>query len=340
MLPDGRSVALEPLAREIAARFHREYPDELERDGVAAEEWCIHDNKYLLAWAVGSLTLPKSFEPNILWLAGVLAARDYPVERLSRDLELAADVVREALPAHAVELCGRLIDGAAAVRGRADAGASGEDGRQERLRNEFVQAVLEGDPASARRAVESAAYEGVPARDLYLGVLQPALREVGELWATGRISVAQEHLATATAQVLLGALAPRLERRVNVARRVVVASVEGELHAVGGRFVADFLEADGWSVLEVGASAPVEDLVAFVTEIRPDVVALSTTLTTHLGAAGRAFSRLRTLPQRPLLAAGGNAYAGDATLAFQLGADLFAADAEALARELRNRFAP
>ena len=284
--------------------------------------------------------MPDSFRPNVLWLAGVLAGRDYPLERLARDLELASDVVAEALPAHAQELGAYFAAGAAAVRGHdAHDGAAAADGSaDERLREAFVAAVLAGDPSSARRSIEAAADGGVPVRELYLGVLQPALREVGELWATGRASVAQEHLATATAQTLLGALAPRLERGETVDRRVVVGSVEGELHAVGARFLADFLEADGWTVLEVGASVPVDDLVAFVGDARPDVVALSTTLTTHLDATRAAFGRLRALPQRPLLAGGGHAYAGDARLALELGADLFASDAAGLALELRRRF--
>src|SRR6478609_3502551 len=58
-----------------------------------------------------------------------------------------------------------------------------------------------------------------------------------------------------------------------------LASVTGtpeEQHTLGMRMVADFLEADGWEVLMLGAGAPVEDLLAMVNHEQPDLIALST----------------------------------------------------------------
>src|SRR4051794_40690378 len=44
---------------------------------------------------------------------------------------------------------------------------------------EFLEALLARDSARARRAVEDALAQGVPVPDIYLGMLQPAMREVG-----------------------------------------------------------------------------------------------------------------------------------------------------------------
>src|SRR6185312_7999490 len=49
---DGTEVDLEALATEICARYRAEYPDEDERYGAAGEQWCRHDNQYLVSWAV------------------------------------------------------------------------------------------------------------------------------------------------------------------------------------------------------------------------------------------------------------------------------------------------
>lgn len=94
-LPDGTAVDLRALAREICARYRAEFPDEQKRYGDAGIEWCLHDNLYLLAWAFqdardGTVVLGE----QALWLARVLAARDFPVPRLARDLEIAAEVAR------------------------------------------------------------------------------------------------------------------------------------------------------------------------------------------------------------------------------------------------------
>ena len=334
-MPDGRALQLEPLAQDVTRRFLAEFPDERDRHGDAAEEWCLHDNQYLLAWAVEDLRLRGRFAMNVNWLAGVLRSREYPLERLERDLELAADVLAAAAPAYAAELAERFAAATSAVRAAASGDAAIAGGE---LRRAYLSALLDAGPADARRVVEEAADGGLPVRTIYLEVLQPALYEVGELWASGRMTVAEEHLATATTQVLLARLAPRLRREPRVERRAVVTSAQGELHALGARFVADFLEGDGWTVLELGASTPADALVGFVRDARPHVVAISTTLTTNLEASRDVVSLLRGLPDPPVVAVGGRAYGGDEEIARRVGADVFAADAGALADMLRRRF--
>ena len=334
-MPDGRSVQLAPLARAITERFLAEYPDELERHDAAAE-WCRHDNQYVLAWVIEDLRLPGRMSANVRWLARVLEARGYPLERLERSLTLVADVVAAAVPSHAAELRERLAAVAADVRVPSFSGAPSDDGDGAAVRHEYLTALLRGEPAEARRAIDDAVERGVSARTIYLDVLGPALHEIGELWASGRISVADEHLATATTQVLLARLAPRLRREPRLERRAVVASLEGELHALGARFVADFLEGDGWTVLELGASTPRDALVSFVAEAEPHLVAISTTLTTNLEGVRDVVARLRALPNAPLIAVGGQAYAGDPELARHVEPDVFANDAGELADRLRE----
>ena len=332
-----RSVALEPLAREISRRYRAEYPDERDRYGPAGEAWCLHDNKYLLAWAIEDATEGRHFAANVTWLAGVLAARQFPLERLARDLEIAADVVAESLEGDTRGVEARLRNGAELALGWRETPEAPAP-RQAQLRTAYVTALLSGEATAARRMVEKAVDGGLGVRDAYLEILQPALYQIGDLWAAGGASVAQEHLATATTEALAAQLAARLPRSADSGRRIVVSGTEGELHAVGTRFVADFLEAEGWSVLALGASTPTRDLVSFVERERPDVVALSTTLTTNLPAAEAALTQVRALPDRPLLAVGGAAYRGDEELARRCGADLFAVDAAALVDALRDRF--
>jgi hypothetical protein len=107
-LPDGEQLELAVPAREIARRHRAEFPDEAERYGNRGLEWCVYDNQWILAWAAADAAGFEDFVKQIEWLAGLLDARGYPVERLARDLEIAADVVT---PLHGV-----LESGADAVR--------------------------------------------------------------------------------------------------------------------------------------------------------------------------------------------------------------------------------
>jgi hypothetical protein len=117
-LPDGTVLDVVALARETCRRYRAEFPDEEERYGDAGLAWCVHDNQHILAWAAHSLSGWVDLERELTWLAGVLEAREFPLARLARDLELAAEVVGEAAPDRHADLARALEDGAALVRSR------------------------------------------------------------------------------------------------------------------------------------------------------------------------------------------------------------------------------
>ena len=135
-------------------------------------------------------------------------------------------------------------------------------------------------------------------RTLYLQVLQPALYEIGRRWEEAEISIAQEHLATATTQSLMARLAERLGTAVAAARtqRARGRAPRASCTRSACRMVADFLEADGWDVLFVGALSPVGALAEMAADRGVDVVALSASLSERLpevDAAVRALRRAR-----------------------------------------------
>lgn len=85
-------VSLLPLAEEICRRYRDEFPDEAERYGDAGNAWCVHDNQHLLFWGAGAVEGWVNMERQVGWLANVLEARDFPLDRLARNLDLAAEV--------------------------------------------------------------------------------------------------------------------------------------------------------------------------------------------------------------------------------------------------------
>jgi MerR family transcriptional regulator, light-induced transcriptional regulator len=180
----------------------------------------------------------------------------------------------------------------------------------------YLAAVRQGRSDLAAEAVHAGLADGLSWQDLYLHVFGPALQQIGSLWAERQLSVAEEHAATAITMRMMGGLAqperpPWLER----VGTVVVACVEGEEHWLGARMAADFFTAAGWTTHYLGGNLPVEDLVCFVTEHPPDVVALSITLPEHAEALCRTVRRLRALrgdARLPLLVGGGQGFAGEA----------------------------
>ena len=88
-------IELVPLAEEICRRYRDEFPDEEERYGDAGMAWCVHDNQHILNWAVGARNGYVDLQQELAWLARVLEARDFPLERLARNLDIAADVASD-----------------------------------------------------------------------------------------------------------------------------------------------------------------------------------------------------------------------------------------------------
>jgi methanogenic corrinoid protein MtbC1 len=210
------------------------------------------------------------------------------------------------------------------------------------VRRRYVDHILAPDARIAWSVIVEALDAGAAPGRLYLEVLTPAMEEVGRLWETAQIGVAQEHLATQITQTVLARLAPSLEEAsaalvAGERRLALVAGTPHELHAIGARMVADFLDASGWDTLLLGPDTPAGDIVAMARDRRPDVVALSTSLSFNLLGAGRVFAALRRLDSPPLLVAGGRAYEGRPDRALTMGADVFAADPETLIRELALR---
>jgi methanogenic corrinoid protein MtbC1 len=202
----------------------------------------------------------------------------------------------------------------------------------------YADVLLGPSPREARTAALGLLDRGVQPRALYLEVLGPALQEVGSRWQRGLISVAQEHLATAIVCSVMATVAPRLTVAPAIGRRAVLACTDGELHDVGLRMVGDFLEADGWEVLFLGALTPLDALQRLVAETEPDVVGLSTALTTHLASASDSIAAIRQLKAPPFVMVGGRAYRDDSSVAFGIGADVLLADAGAASALLRQRF--
>ncbi len=94
-MADGTEVDLEALAREVCERYRAEYPDEEGRYGEAGMAWCRHDNQHLVNWAVLHTREYVVRDEQVAWLAKVLEAREFPLDRLARDLDIAAAVVGE-----------------------------------------------------------------------------------------------------------------------------------------------------------------------------------------------------------------------------------------------------
>ncbi|GGU97597.1 cobalamin-binding protein [Streptomyces litmocidini] len=214
--------------------------------------------------------------------------------------------------------------------------SSGLDAARERL----WAALGERDEEAAAAAVLDARDAGTPVEEVLLDVIGSVQARLGRAWAAGRISVAQEHAATAIQDRLVAALARRTppSPRTRPARpggdgtvpqRVTVACVDGEWHALPARLLAEVLSGRGFLVDYLGAHVPTPHLIAHLHQTGADVVALSSTLPVRLPTAHAAVTAVQAIGIPVIV--GGAAFGPDGRYARLLGADGWAPDARAAA---------
>jgi len=195
-------------------------------------------------------------------------------------------------------------------------------GRAKRL----MARMIAGDGPGSWSIIESSLVSGSPS-DMYLQLLAPALRQVGDGWSRGDVSIADEHRATAVALGLAGRLSPLFVRRgPSRAATVLLAGAEGDTHMVPLLMVADALRAEGWSIVNLGADVPRAELLA-TARTTSHLRAVGISLSSEHRAASTA-KNIRALrdacPDVPVLL--GGPAAESEQLARELGADGWAQD--------------
>ncbi|CAM5402298.1 hypothetical protein SALBM135S_01309 [Streptomyces alboniger] len=191
-------------------------------------------------------------------------------------------------------------------------------------------AVRAGDEYSAADAVRDALGAGLGAEAVLLDVIGAVQHKVGLEWAANRISVADEHAATAINDRAVAALP--VERPALGLGRITVACVDQEWHALPARLVAETLRLRGWRVDYLGAQVPTAHLVGHIHRTGPDAVCLSSSLPTRLSLAHAAITACQAAGAPVMV--GGLAFGVDGRYARLLGADAWERDARAAAERL------
>jgi len=142
----------------------------------------------------------------------------------------------------------------------------------------FTAALCAADGPGAEAVVAEALNAGIPPTAIQVEVISRGMQRIGELWAQGELSIADEHVATGLSNRALLPLQEPLQVAPPRSReRIVLAGVEGQTHVLGLQMVADVLGGAGYDVLNLGADAPTGALHAFVAEHMPAIVGLSST---------------------------------------------------------------
>ncbi|PTH85167.1 cobalamin-binding protein [Streptomyces sp. A244] len=200
-----------------------------------------------------------------------------------------------------------------------------DDGASAPWADRLWTAVRAGDEYAAVDVVTDALATGLDPESVLLDVIGAVQHKVGVEWAANRMSVADEHAATAINDRVIAVLPAR--RPAAGRGRITVACVDQEWHALPARLVSETLRLRGWQVDYLGAQVPTAHLIGHIHRTGPDAVCLSSSLPTRLPLAHSAITAVQAAGT-PVMA-GGLAFGADGRYARLLGADAWAPDARA-----------
>ncbi len=162
--------------------------------------------------------------------------------------------------------------------------------------------------------------------------LLPGLEEVGRRFGKKQIFLPQVMLSAETMQTAFGRLKQELKEAGGATLgKILMATVEGDIHDIGKNIVCTLLENHGFEVIDLGKNVPAERILEQALALRVDAVGLSALMTTTLNQMEVTVGRLRDAGVQVFTMVGGAVVTQE--YADSIGADLYAADAlEAVAK--------
>ena len=325
------SARAEAIADRVTVLYFEARP-ELEKQWKGARQKCTEDNRYHLRYLAEALSYGRQsmFTEYTIWATTLLASLNIPGEALSLNLTLLRTVLAAELAGEDSATALKYIDAALstiAVGVPKPSSRIEGTGPLDLMALDYLAALLHGDRAAASSLVITALDGGTAIKDVYLKVFARSQQEVGRMWQTGQIGVAQEHYCTACTQLIMSQLYPRIFSNRKNGRRLVATCVGGDLHEMGVRMVADFFEMEGWDTFYLGANTPLSGTLQQVAERTPDVLAISATMSFHVQQVAELIAATRATVHPPHIMVGGAPFNSLDGLWKDVGADSYARDA-------------
>lgn len=148
---------------------------------------------------------------------------------------------------------------------------------------EIKEAIIAGKPSDAKDLAQKALQGGREADKILNEALISAISEVGEKFGRNEIFFPEMLVAAMAMKEALSVLKPVLVGKgIKAIGKVVLGTVQGDLHDIGKNLVGMMLEGAGFEVIDLGIDTPKEQFVRAIREKGPQLVGLSALLTTTM----------------------------------------------------------
>jgi len=207
----------------------------------------------------------------------------------------------------------------------------------QQILDQLSQAIVDGEMEHTGLLAEEAVKAQVPAEEI-VRVASMAMKRTGQLYESKEYFVADLIASAEAMKPVLQVVEPLIAANKGAAiGRVVIGTVQGDLHDIGKNLVAMMLKGAGFEVIDLGVDSSPEKFVAKAKESNPQIIGLSALLTTTMPAMEKTIRAIKDAGLSAKTMIGGapvtQAYAD------KIGADGYAPDAASavdLAKSLLN----
>lgn len=188
--------------------------------------------------------------------------------------------------------------------------------------------------------VESALQEGISPQEILKGGLLEGMDIVAKKWAEGTAFIPEVLISARCMNGAMEILEPYLvKKEEKFSGRVVFGTVQGDLHDIGKNLCTLMLKAKSFEVIDIGVDVCAEKFVEAVKTYQPDVLCMSSLLTTSMGYFKVVLDALQEAGVRDCVKVAIGGAPVTQAYADEIGADLFTEDAVSLAGRLLEEFA-
>lgn len=155
----------------------------------------------------------------------------------------------------------------------------------EELLKAMAQSIVDGEAETAEELAKQAMEAGMDPLEAITKGYMTGVNEVGDSFACGNVFLPELVMAGEAMKAAIAVLEPELKKSGTsreILGRVVLATVEGDIHEIGKSLVGTMLTAAGFEVHDLGVNVPAEKIIAKAEEVGADIVGLSALLTTTM----------------------------------------------------------
>jgi trimethylamine corrinoid protein len=155
----------------------------------------------------------------------------------------------------------------------------------EEFLNKVKKAIIEGNKDDAEQLAQRAIEEKMNLNEVIEKGYISGIQKVGQLWEEGEYFLPELVTSAECMRAPMAIMQPELERAQidrPSAGKIVIGTVEGDIHDIGKNLVASILSANGYDVVDLGADVKLEAFIEKAEEVNADLICLSALLTTTM----------------------------------------------------------